>query len=83
LSSLTYGIVGINKLVTYVTNEVLTTKHDLCLNATIMIWTYLIRWMAADSIRSIVPCTVKELSLLHIILQKKYHSLCGEPHCLF
>jgi len=28
LSSLTYGIVCINKRVTYRTNEVLTSKHD-------------------------------------------------------
>ena len=28
LSSLTYGIVCINKRVTYITNEVLTSKHD-------------------------------------------------------
>jgi len=28
LSSLTYGIVNINKHITYITNEVLTSRHD-------------------------------------------------------
>jgi len=36
LSSLTYGIVNISKHITYISNEVLTSRHDLFSNVTLV-----------------------------------------------
>ena len=59
LSSLAHGIVCINKRVTYITNEVLTSKLDSLFE----LYTYDLdlqkSWLAVHCIRSTVSCTVK------------------------
>ena len=74
LSSLAFGIVCINKRVTYITNEVLTSRHDCVFERSLVIWNYLKSWLAAHCVRGTVQCIVKILSLRHVILYKEISS---------
>jgi hypothetical protein len=71
LFSVAYGIVSINKCVTYITNEVLTSNHD----CVFQYYSYDLdlpkRLAGCTFIRSTLPCIVKNLSFLQIILHKE------------
>ena len=54
----------------------------VCLNFTLVIWTYLKSWVDAHCIRGTVPCIVKKTCPFYILYcTKRSHRLFGEAQC--
>jgi len=82
LSSLAFGIVCINKRVTYITNEVLRSNMTVCLNVKILNCYYLKTWLAANFTRGTVQCIVKRTCPFYLLhCKKKSHNLFRESQC--
>jgi len=70
-----YAIVSVNKFATYVTNEVLISRHECGFERYTCELDYLKSWWATNFIRDNVPCIVKTCPL-HILYSKKNLIVC-------